>query len=63
MVLQFTKGNSVLTTNEPAYDSTLQIRWLGTACYLIQLGDKVIFTDPFLTHHSLVYRFIKRFTD
>ena len=53
MVLSLRKGESFIATNDPAYATTLQVRWLGTACYLLQLGDKIIFTDPFLTHHSL----------
>jgi len=35
------------------YRSTLQVQWLGTSCFLLQLGEKAIFTDPFLTHQSL----------
>lgn len=54
MELKFTRAATSLATNDPAYHTTLQLRWLGTACYSIQLGDKIIFTDPFLTYHSLL---------
>jgi len=50
MLMSFTRSTS---TNESASRNVLHVRWLGTACYLIQFGDKAIFTDPFLTHHSL----------
>jgi L-ascorbate metabolism protein UlaG (beta-lactamase superfamily) len=53
MTLVLAKADPSLATNEPAYKTTLQVHWLGTACYLFQLGDKAIFTDPFLTHQSL----------
>jgi hypothetical protein len=53
MVLGFTRAEPILATNDLTYTKSLQVRWLGAACYLVQLGDRVIFTDPFLTHHSL----------
>lgn len=34
---------------------TLQITWLGTGCYQIQLGDGAILTDPFVSHQGLFY--------
>jgi L-ascorbate metabolism protein UlaG (beta-lactamase superfamily) len=52
--IRYAKAEQCLATNDPAYATTLQVRWLGTACYLIQLGDRAIFTDPFLTHQSLL---------
>ena len=53
MVLGFTRAEPILAANDLTYTKSLQVRWLGAACYLVQLGDRVIFTDPFLTHHSL----------
>lgn len=38
-----------LNTNDLRYDSTLQIRWLGTAAFSIQMGDALIVTDPYFT--------------
>jgi len=40
-----------LAPGHPGYHTTLQVRWLGTTCYLIQLGDVAILTDPFLSYH------------
>jgi len=34
---------------------TLQITWFGTGCYLIQLDDGAVLTDPFVSHHGLAY--------
>src|SRR5882672_3556932 len=53
MVLGFTRAEPTPATNDLSYAKSLQVHWLGTACYLVQFGDRVIFTDPFLTHHSL----------
>lgn len=36
-----------------ADDKTLRVQWLGTACYLIQLGEVAILTDPFVSYHGL----------
>jgi L-ascorbate metabolism protein UlaG (beta-lactamase superfamily) len=55
MAMQFTRAQTPLTARDPHYQTTLQIRWLGTECYSLQMGDKAIFTDPFLTHHSLAH--------
>ncbi len=43
-----------LGPDHPGYWTTLQVRWLGTASYLIQLGDVAVLTDPFFTYHSLL---------
>src|ERR1051326_2225685 len=53
MLMSFRRADTGLATNDAAFGTTLQVRWLGTACYLLQLGDRVIFTDPFLTHQSM----------
>jgi L-ascorbate metabolism protein UlaG (beta-lactamase superfamily) len=53
MLLNFRRADPVLAANDATSRATLQVRWLGTACYLMQLGDKAVFTDPFLTHQSL----------
>ena len=37
----------------PYFHSVLQMRWLGTSAYLIQLGDVAILTDPFFTYQPL----------
>ena len=34
------------------YATTLQIRWLGTASYVIQLGDVSVLVDPFASHQG-----------
>jgi len=43
-----------LGPDHPGYWTTLQVRWLGAASYLIQLGDVAVLTDPFFTHHSML---------
>lgn len=53
MLMTFTRPTPLLSTNASTSRNALHVRWLGTACYLIQFGDKAIFTDPFLTHQSL----------
>lgn len=40
-----------LDRENPGYHTTLQIHWLGTTCYLIQLGDVAILTDPFVSYY------------
>lgn len=52
-VWSFGRSDTALTSDEAAYARTLQIRWLGTACYLIQLGDVAVLTDPFFSYHGL----------
>lgn len=32
------------------YERTLQVRWLGTSCHLIQVGDISVLTDPYFSH-------------
>jgi hypothetical protein len=34
---------------------TLQITWLGTGCFLIELDDGAILTDPFVSHQGFAY--------
>jgi len=53
-VMAISRSEAPLTAADPRYPTTLQIQWLGTACHLIQLGDAVIFTDPYFTHFSLL---------
>lgn len=53
MVLLYTRAQPEIGRAAPEYRRTLQVRWLGTACYLLQLGDTVVFTDPSLTHQPL----------
>src|SRR5688500_7428720 len=51
-VMHFTNGGR-LPSNRAPDTNALQVKWLGTACYLLQLGDQAVFTDPFFSHHSL----------
>ncbi len=46
-----------LAPGAPGYDETLQVHWAGSACYLIQLGELSVLTDPFVSHHGLLYSF------
>ena len=50
MVMHFSPR---LPSNRAADTNALQVQWLGTACYLLQLGDQAILTDPFYSHQSL----------
>ncbi len=40
--------------SEARYKDTLQVKWLGTASYIMQLGDVLILTDPFYSYHSMI---------
>ncbi len=44
-----------ISKDDPLYDTTLQIRFLGTSCYIIQLGDVSLMTDPFFSYHGLFH--------
>ncbi len=46
--------NRPQTADSPGFRTTLQIKWLGTASYSIQLGNVVLLTDPFFTRHSML---------
>src|SRR5687767_14571917 len=50
MVMHFSPR---LPYNRAADTNALQVQWLGTACYLLQLGNQAILTDPFYSHHSM----------
>ena len=53
-VLAIMNDDGILEKSDPGYDTTLQIRWLGSTCYLIQLGDAALLTDPFFSRHPLL---------
>lgn len=52
-VLTITPADDPLPKTDPHFPTTLQIRWLGTACHLLQLGDAAILTDPFVSYHAI----------
>jgi L-ascorbate metabolism protein UlaG (beta-lactamase superfamily) len=52
-ILAITRSQCLASGHATADPSALQIRWLGTACYLVRWGDVVLMTDPFFTHQSL----------
>lgn len=52
-VLTITRADDPLPETDPNFRTALQIRWLGTACHLLQLGDASILTDPFVSYHSM----------
>lgn len=54
MVLTAVPADRPPAPADPEYHTALQITWLGTACYLIRVGDTAVFTDPFVTRHSVV---------
>ena len=51
-VLIITNDDEPLLKTDPKYATTLQVRWLGTACHHIQLGDTAVLTDPFFSYHD-----------
>lgn len=55
--LTYSRSEKPLKPSDRGYVDTLQIRWLGTACNLIQVGDAAILTDPFFTHYRASHVF------
>lgn len=53
--LIFEPSRGRLDAGSDESNATLQITWLGTGCYQIQLGDGAILTDPFVSHQGLLY--------
>lgn len=54
-VLTIARGDRPVVCCDERYETTLQVRWIGTACHVIQLGDAVVVTDPFVTHHGFLH--------
>ena len=48
------KSSPELAASDPEYGNTLQVRWLGTASYIMQVGDVLLLTDPFYSYHSML---------
>ena len=48
------KSSPEFTSSNPNYGTTLQVRWLGTASYIMQVGDVLLLTDPFYSYHSML---------
>lgn len=53
--LAITPAVKPIHSADPRYPTTLQLRWLGTSFYYIQLGDSAFVIDPFLSHHGALY--------
>ncbi len=51
-VLTYSRCEIPIPPGGVGFDRTLQIRWLGTACHLIQVGDTAVLTDPYFSHYS-----------
>ena len=49
-MLTYARCEAPIQPGGVGYDRTLQIRWLGTMCHLIQLGDVAVLTDPYFSH-------------
>ena len=47
--MQISRADRALERGDPGYESQLQVLWFGTMCHVIQLGDLVVLTDPFVT--------------
>ena len=54
-VLRITRSMPPLSSGAEGYDTTLQLEWLGTGCYQIQLGELSLLTDPFVSHQAMLH--------
>ena len=50
-VLTYARCEVPIPPGGAGYVDTLQIRWLGTTCHLIQVGDVAVLTDPYFSHY------------
>lgn len=55
-LVTYSPGDSVLVKGDAGFDTTLQVHWLGTASYLIQLGQVALLTDPFFSYQDFFGR-------
>lgn len=53
-VMSIRGESKIVNPGDPGYETTLQVRWLGTTCYLLQMGDCAIITDPYFSHQSMM---------
>lgn len=51
--LSYTRDGRTEGYDPEGSDDTLEIKWLGTACHSIRLGDTAILTDPFVSYRGL----------
>lgn len=50
--ITYAKAQMPNSPDPAGHDQTLQIRWLGTMCTWIQLGDVAVLTDPYFSHFA-----------
>lgn len=48
--LTYSRCETPIASDDPAFDRTLQVRWLGTTVHFIQLGSMAVMTDPYFSH-------------
>jgi L-ascorbate metabolism protein UlaG (beta-lactamase superfamily) len=51
--LTFAPSDIALRPGSVEYESTLQLHWFGSSCYLIQLGETAILVDPYFTYQDV----------
>lgn len=51
--LTFAPSDSPVRPGSARYESTLQLHWFGSTCYLIQLGETAILVDPYFTPQNV----------
>ncbi len=49
-VVEVRRSDGGILAGEAGYGSTLQLWWFGSGCHVVQLGDAVVLTDPFVTN-------------
>ncbi len=49
-IVEIRRSSDSLRPGDSGYHDTLQLYWFGSGCHLIQLGDKAVLTDPFVTN-------------
>lgn len=48
-VTEIRRSDSEILPGEAGYETTLQVKWFGSACHEIRLGELSVVTDPFVT--------------
>jgi len=49
-VIEVRRSDVSIPRGSPGWRDTLQLSWFGSGCHVIQLGDLVVLTDPFVTN-------------
>jgi len=49
-VIEIRRSDGSIPRGSSAWRDTLQLSWFGSGCHVIQLGDLIVLTDPFVTN-------------